>query len=156
MKKYIIIIALVSISSLAMPLVAVAVDVDRGTIDACNNQGKVYNNVTQECEYPSSVVGTSGGINIAVIKPYSDSIIGIINTILVPVLVAIAFIVFLWGVFKYLIYGGDNDTERATGKKLILWGIIAFVIIFSIWGIVNVLMGALNLSSGTHPSAPKI
>ncbi|OGG78020.1 hypothetical protein A3A36_00940 [Candidatus Kaiserbacteria bacterium RIFCSPLOWO2_01_FULL_52_12b] len=96
---------------------------------------------------------SGGGININVIKPYSDSIINIINSILVPVLMAIAFIVFLWGVFKYFIWGADNETERATGRQFILWGIIGFVVILSVWGLVAIVGGAVGLQLGG--SAPK-
>jgi len=99
---------------------------------------------------------SGGGINIAVIQPYADSIKNIINDVLVPVFMAIAFITFLWGVFKYFIWGSDNETERDTGKKFVMWGLIGFVVILSLWGIVNILMSALNLSTGTHPKPPTI
>ncbi len=100
--------------------------------------------------------GGSGGININVIKPYSDSIIGIINSIFVPVLMAIAFIVFLWGVFKYFIWNKESESEKMEGRKFAMWGIIGFVIILSVWGLVNILMGALNLQGGKPPPFPKI
>ena len=100
--------------------------------------------------------GNSGGININYIKPYSDSIIGIINIILVPVLIAIAFIVFLWGVYKYFIYHGDSESDKMEGRKYAMWGIIGLVVIFSVWALVNILMGALNLSGGKPPPIPKI
>jgi len=103
-----------------------------------------------------TIPAQSGGINIGVIKPYSDSIIGIINSILVPVLMAIAFITFLWGVFKYFIWGGENESEKAEGRKFAMWGIIGFVVILSLWGLVNILMGALGLSIGNNPKPPTI
>jgi hypothetical protein len=109
--------------------------------------------------YPSQSLGgspSSGGINIGVIKPYSDSITGIINGIFVPVLMAIAFIVFLWGVFKYFILGASDEKNRTDGRQFVLWGIIGFVIILSVWGLVNIVTSALNLSSGTHPVPPQI
>lgn len=94
-----------------------------------------------------------GGINLNVLGPYAASIINLINNILVPVLMAIAFITFLWGVFKYFIWGADNETERATGKQWVLWGIIGFVVILSVWGLVNLVGGTLGLQLGG--SAPK-
>jgi hypothetical protein len=96
------------------------------------------------------------GINISAITPYSNSIIYVINYILVPVLMAVAFIVFLWGVYKYFIYGAASDTERATGKQFTFWGVIGFVVILSLWGIVNLLMGTFGLSVGKAPPAPTI
>jgi len=98
--------------------------------------------------------GSSGGINPSYLQGYSTSIIGIINGMLVPVIFAIAFITFLWGVYKYLILGADSDTERATGRQFILWGIIGFVVIVSVWALVNLVSGTLGLPSGVRPDPP--
>ncbi|MDE2021584.1 MAG: hypothetical protein KGI71_01515, partial [Patescibacteria group bacterium] len=81
-----------------------------------------------------------GGINTSYLQSYSDSIVGIINSLLVPVLLAIAFLAFLWGVYKYFILGADNETERRAGKQVVLWGLIGFVVIFSVWGLVGLVM----------------
>ncbi|MDB5244817.1 MAG: protein of unknown function with transrane region [Parcubacteria group bacterium] len=104
----------------------------------------------------SPILVAAAGINTTYIKGYSDSIVGIINNILVPLLIAVAFIVFLWGIFKYFIYGADNDTERATGRQWAIWGIIGFAIIFSLWGLVNLLMGTLGLQREAVPAYPTI
>lgn len=105
---------------------------------------------------PNSLPGTSGGININFIKPYGDSIKDIINLVLIPVLIAIAFIVFLWGVYKYFIWEGASESDKADGRKYAMWGIIGFVVIFSVWALVNILMGALNLQGGKPPPIPKL
>src|SRR3989344_1478976 len=96
------------------------------------------------------------GININAITPYSTGIINVINNLLVPVLMAIALIVFFWGVYKYFIYGADNDGERETGRQFALWGVIGFVIILSLWGLVNLVMGTFGLSVGQAPPYPTI
>ncbi|MHB0865437.1 MAG: pilin [Minisyncoccota bacterium] len=105
----------------------------------------------------SASASSGGGININAIKPYSDSIINIINGIFVPVLFALAFLTFIWGVFKYFILGADSDAERATGRKFVLWGIIGFVVILSVWGLVGLLGNTLGLSpGGSAPSYPTL
>lgn len=96
------------------------------------------------------------GINPEPIIQYSSGIIGVINGILVPVLIAIAFIVFLWGIYKYFIYGADNESDKGEGRKFAIWGIIGFVIILSLWGLVNLVMGTLGLSVGSAPAFPTI
>ena len=101
--------------------------------------------------------GTSGGgINIGALKPYGDSIKGLINDILVPVLFAIAFIVFLWGTFKYFIWGADDEDARKTGRQFVLWGVIGFVVILALWGLVNLLLNILNLPGSSSPPTPPI
>jgi hypothetical protein len=70
---------------------------------------------------------------------------GLINDILIPILLAIAFLVFIVGIVQYfLLAGKDNADGQEKGKSLILWGIIGFVLIVSIWGIVNLLAGGLG------------
>lgn len=78
----------------------------------------------------------------------------IINFILVPLLFAVAFIVFLYGVFKsYILSGGDSDAVKQ-GHQLILWGIIGFVVMISIWGLVNVVANTFGLTGYVAPPLP--
>ena len=69
----------------------------------------------------------------------------IINGILVPVIFALAFIVFLFGVARKYIFSNGDQTKVAEGHKLILWGIIGFVVMLSFWGLVNILTGTFGL-----------
>jgi hypothetical protein len=97
------------------------------------------------------------GINISAITPYSNGLITVVNTILVPFLIAIAFMTFLWGVYKYFILGASNESEGAEGRQFVLWGIIGFVVIICVWGIVNLVMNTFGFSAGTSsPTLPTI
>src|SRR3989344_1401494 len=75
----------------------------------------------------------------------ANTILYIINGILVPVLFAIAFIVFLYGIAKAYIFSHGEPEEISKGHKLILWGIIAFVVMISLWGLVNVVANTFGL-----------
>ena len=77
-----------------------------------------------------------------------------INDILVPLVFALAFLLFLWGVFKFFFWGGGDETKREEGKQLMLWAVIGFVLMVSIWGIVNLLSG--DLLSGTRIDDPNL
>ncbi len=94
---------------------------------------------------------SSNGINVSYLKRYADSIIVIINSLLVPVLMAIAFIYFLFGIYKYFILGATSETDRAKGRDVVLWSIVGFVVIFSIWGLVAVVGSTFGLSPGGGP-----
>ncbi|MFA6519794.1 MAG: pilin [Candidatus Paceibacterota bacterium] len=102
------------------------------------------------------VAAAQTGVNVSYLQNYSNSIIGVINGILVPVLMAIAFIVFLFGVYKYFIQGASEEKSREDGRKFTLWGVIGFVVILSLWGIVNIFMSTLGLSVGQAPAYPTI
>ena len=86
------------------------------------------------------------------------NIIVLINNVLVPLVFAIAFIVFLYGVAtKYILSNGDEGKVKE-GHTLILWGIIGFVVMVSLWGIVNVVANTFNLNSfliSSPPSPPQ-
>ncbi len=85
--------------------------------------------------------------------------ISIINTVLVPLIFALAFIVFIWGVFQYFILGGSNEESREKGKGLMIWGLIGFFVMVSVWGLVNLFTGTFDLDTRAPsdlPNAPGI
>lgn len=84
----------------------------------------------------------------------ASTIIYIINGVLVPVLFAIAFIVFLWGITKAYILSHGEPEEVSKGHKLILWGIIAFAVMISVWGLVNVVANTFGLGGQFAPPPP--
>lgn len=83
----------------------------------------------------------------------ANTIINTINFVLVPVIFALAFIVFIWGIAKAYIISGGNEEERKKGHQLVLWGIIGFVVMISLWGLVNVVAATFNLTGGAAPGA---
>lgn len=73
-------------------------------------------------------------------KGFVCTVLGIIDS-LVPVLMGLTLIVFLWGLAKFILAGGD-EKKIESGRTLMLWGIIALFIMVSVWGIVNILYGS--------------
>lgn len=71
---------------------------------------------------------------------------GWINTLL-PIVVAIALLYFLYGLLKYVMSGGD-EAKRAEARNVMLWGIIALFVMVSIWGLVAFLANSLGISQG--------
>jgi hypothetical protein len=83
-----------------------------------------------------------------------ETILYIINSILVPLLFAIAFIVFLYGIAKAYIFSYGDEERVKEGHKLVLWGIVAFVIMISVWGLVNVVANTFGLYGVSAPPLP--
>ena len=83
-------------------------------------------------------------------------VIGLINNVAVPLVFALAFIVFIWGIFQYFIQGGHDEEKRESGKQLMLWGLIGFFVMISVWGLVHILIGTFNLNpqAPVYPTAP--
>jgi hypothetical protein len=94
-------------------------------------------------------------VSLAAVNNLSDAgslIINTINNIIVPVLFAVAFIVFLWGAFKTFILGANSEEVQSEGKSLMLWGLIGFFVMVSIWGLVNILTGTISFGNNAAPT----
>ena len=83
-----------------------------------------------------------------------STVLYIINAVLVPVLFALAFIAFLYGIAKAYIFSGGEPEEVKKGHKLVLWGIVGFVVMISLWGLVNVVANTFGLYGYGAPALP--
>jgi predicted PurR-regulated permease PerM len=63
------------------------------------------------------------------------AVFGRILNYIIPVLVALATVYFIWGVIQYLISGDEDKRKKA--KEVILYGLIGLFIIISFWGIIK-------------------
>ena len=88
------------------------------------------------------------------LKKIIDSLITFINGSLVPLVFAIAFIVFLYGVFRYFVLGGANEEKRKEGRQLIIYSVVGFAVMIVIWGLVNLIIGTLGLTNTAMPALP--
>lgn len=109
----------------------------------------------------SAVVNTSfsfgisfGNVCTNTVCMVAQNILYLINNVLVPVLFALAFIVFLYGIAKAYIFSAGDEEAVKQGHKLLMWGIIAFVVMISIWGIVNVVANTFGLAGAYAPPTP--
>ena len=77
-----------------------------------------------------------------------------INTVLVPFILGIAFLAFVYNVVRFFILGrasGEgSDDDRAKAKALVLYSVMAFVLIIVFAGIVNLIVSGIG-GEGTPP-----
>ncbi len=101
---------------------------------------------------------SAGGVNTTYLDFYYYLILTTVNSYFVPTLIAIAFIVFLYGVYKYFIQGAAEEKSRVEGRQWVLWGITGLVVILSVWGLVNLVKDTIVPSSAqnTHPTYPTL
>jgi hypothetical protein len=64
-------------------------------------------------------------------------------------LMGLAVVMFVWYVIRYFIQPND---KRAEAAQYIMWSLIGFFVIFSIWGLVNILISTFNLGGNKAPS----
>ena len=101
-----------------------------------------------------SLTISSGSTCTGAICNLANTILYLINYVAVPVLFALAFIVFLWGIASAYIFSHGDPDKVAEGHKLVLWGIIGFVVMISLWGLVNVVSSTFGLSGYGAPPLP--
>ena len=63
---------------------------------------------------------------------------------LLPIMVGVAVIVFIWGLITFIAKAGD-ETARKEGKTRMIWGVIALFVMVSIWGIVSYIGTTLQI-----------
>lgn len=77
---------------------------------------------------------------------WTSGIVGAISSIVIPLIFALAFLAFLWGVFQYFFLHGGEEDKRAEGRQFVIWGILGMVVLFSVWGLVNILLSTFGIS----------
>jgi len=87
---------------------------------------------------------------------YLTRVLSFINNTLVPLVFALAFLFFLWGIFKYFFFGAEDEGKREEGRNLMLWAVIAFVLMVSIWGVVNLVSQGLGFDTETLQNVPNV
>lgn len=78
------------------------------------------------------------------INSFLGNISSFINNTLIPLLFAVALFFFLYGAFKFFIRPGADDKEE--GKTYMIYAIAGFVLMVSVFGIVNLIAGGLGFS----------
>lgn len=85
---------------------------------------------------------------------FTEELSSLIDT-LIPIVFGLALLFFLWGLAKYILASGDEDAKE-TGKRIMIWGIVALFVMASVWGIVGFLQGVFGVENNdiNLPGAP--
>jgi hypothetical protein len=90
--------------------------------------------------------GASGfGTCTGTIACAANTILYVINGVLVPV---------LYGIAQAYIFSHGDPEKVKSGHHTILWGIVAFAVMISIWGLVNVVANTFGLGGYYAPPTP--
>lgn len=84
-----------------------------------------------------------------------SSIIDVIINPLIVLAFAVALVVFLWGVFEY-VKGAGDPAARKTGRNHILWSIVGFAIMFSVFGIMRAVSNTVGGPTGSITNIQKL
>jgi len=72
----------------------------------------------------------------------------ILNRI-IPVLIALALVVFFWGLIQYI-------RTHKNGKDIMIAGLVGLFIMVSVWGIIRIAQNTLGVGGGGTPTVPQV
>lgn len=76
---------------------------------------------------------------------FSELVAMFINllSLLIPIIFALTFVVVVWKIIMAWIVNADDENAVAEGRQVALVAVIAFVVMFGIWGLLSVLQRSL-------------
>jgi len=79
-----------------------------------------------------------------------------ITSLILPILFALAFIIFFWGLSKFILNSSGAPAEIAKGKSYMMWGILALFILVSARTLISMAANDLDVPGGAKiiPSLP--
>jgi len=69
----------------------------------------------------------------------------LISNSVVPLIFALAVLLFVWGVVQYVI-NSDEEAKKEKGRQFMIWGIVALAVMVSVWGIVRIFGQTFNIN----------
>ncbi len=96
---------------------------------------------------------------------------GVLGTYVIPTIIFLCVVVFLYNVIRFFIWQGGSEDGREKARRYLVWSMIGFVLIVSLWGIISLLLTTLDTtryggaivcpdydttcqSGGSNPSGP--
>lgn len=80
--------------------------------------------------------------------------IGNVLDTLIPILIVLGIVYFVWGVITYMIAKDEEAKKR--GKDKIIYGIIGLVVIVSMWGLVKIITNTFGLTGSATIITPQL
>ncbi|MCI5108533.1 MAG: pilin [Candidatus Pacebacteria bacterium] len=84
------------------------------------------------------------------INSFVSSLGKVINNLL-PIVVALALLYFFWGLARFILAAGDEDSKE-NGKRIMIWGVVALFVMVSVWGIVNFMRDIFGVENNNAPN----
>lgn len=80
--------------------------------------------------------------------------IGQILNAIVPLLIALGVVYFVWGVISFVIAG--DEEAKTKGRDRMIFGIIGLAVIIGLWGLVKIVTNTFGLNNTTTIELPTV
>ncbi len=101
----------------------------------------------------TGTVSNCSGLSVSNINGILCKISSILGAV-IPVIIALGVVYFVWGVISYVI-AGDEEAKTA-GRDRIIFGIIGLAVIVGVWGLVRILTNTFGLDNTTSITLPTV
>jgi len=81
------------------------------------------------------------------------SFVNALTKMVLPVLISVAVVYFIWQVFVFVI--ADSDEKKSKAKGQMIWGIVGLFVMVSVWGLVAILVSTFG-TGGTSVTLPTL
>jgi len=81
--------------------------------------------------------------------------IGALISQLIPIVIAIGLLFFIWGLVQFILASGD-EAAKDVGKRRMIWGVMALFVIVAVWGIVGLLGEISGVELGGTVDTPDV
>lgn len=71
-------------------------------------------------------------------------VVCVINSSILPFILALSVTIFAYGVVQYII-GAGEETKREKGRQFMIWGVIALTCMVSLWGLVRIVNNTFGI-----------
>jgi hypothetical protein len=105
-------------------------------------------------------IGTVGSTSTGCDLSQTGNLFGLLCRIgqlfnsIVPVLIALGVLYFVWGVIQFVM-AGDEEAKTA-GRDRIVFGVVGLAVIIGVWGLVNFLRNTFGLNNNTNVQLPTV
>ncbi len=76
---------------------------------------------------------------------FVQNILLLVNQVIVPLIFAIAFLTFIWGIFNYFFLSTGDAAKQGQARSFMIYGILGMVVLFSVWGLVSISLNTFGL-----------
>jgi hypothetical protein len=82
-------------------------------------------------------------VNTGPLEQAIKAFIRLVNLV-IPLLLAVAVVVFIYAVIKYILLAG-SEIDRKKAVQQLVWSVVAITVILAVWGIARLLIGLFGI-----------
>lgn len=78
------------------------------------------------------------------ISGFLENLFDLLKVEVIPFLILIATVVFMWGIIRYVSAGGDEN-KLIDARRLMIFGIIGLAVMISMWGLIKFIVTTVGV-----------